>query len=111
MNGLPKQQQNEELPRFSDFAQDGPLDGDKMSIEKILDKEIVIRNFRIKNSRFKDQNSASCLTLQFSFPGEDKRYIVFTGSAVIADQMERHATGNMPFVATIRRIGKYFSLT
>jgi hypothetical protein len=109
MSESPKQQP-EQLKRFSDFAQDGPLDGDKMRIEEIIGREIIIRNYRIKSSRFQD-NSSKYLTIQFSFQGDEKRYIVFTGSAVIADQLERNADGNMPFFATIRRIGKYFSLT
>jgi hypothetical protein len=98
--------------RFSDFVTGGPLDGAKIRIEELFDKEILIKAYRVKKSNFKKDKSEDYITIQFSFKGaEDKNFITFTGSGVILDQIKTNADGNMPFWATIRKIGNYFTLS
>lgn len=95
--------------RFKDFAKEHvPLDGAKLKIDDILNKEIEVIGFRIKNSKFAKANATTCLTIQFML-GEE-RHVVFTGSQVLLDQCKVYEA-ELPFVATVKKIEKYFSFT
>lgn len=93
--------------RFSDFARDHiPLDGAKLKIDDILNKEIMVTAVRIKPSKF--GKCPNCLTIQFILNGE--KYVAFTGSQILADQATTYQE-QLPFVATIKKIDKYFTFT
>lgn len=93
-------------PRFGDFeGEKGPLDGKKKKLSEVLDQEILIRAFRIGRSKFKDKNY---VTIQFDNSGN--RYVVFTGSEVLMEQLKRHQE-QIPFYATIVKRYNYYSLS
>jgi len=93
-------------PRFGDFAgEEGPLDGKKKKLDEILNKEILILAYRIGKSKYRDRNY---VTIQFENSGS--RYVVFTGSEVLMDQLGRHE-GHLPFYSTIVKRGNYFALS
>ena len=81
------------------------MGGDKISITDVINKEITILAFRVKESKLKDGNY---LTLQIE--KEEKKFVIFTGSNVLIDQMEKYKN-ELPFLTTIRKIHKYYSLT
>lgn len=92
--------------RFSDFAKEHiPLDGEKLKIEDVLNREITVLAFRIKPSKYKTEN---CLTIQFLLSGV--KYVTFTGSNVLTDQARTYQK-EMPFLATIKKIDKYYTFT
>lgn len=92
-------------PKFSDFAEENKLfEGDKKRIDEILNQEILILNFKIKDS--KQRQGTSYATIQFR--QDDKNYIIFTGSEVIIDQLSKYKD-NMPFYAVIKKIDKYYT--
>lgn len=94
-----------EYPRFSDFADDvKPLEGDKKKIEDILNKEILILDFKVKDS--KQRKDSEYATIQFKLDGII--YIIFTGSNVLIGQLNKYAA-NIPFYTTIKKIDKYFT--
>lgn len=96
-----------EYPRFSDFADESrSFDGDKKRIEDILNKEILITDFKIKESKKKQDTLYA--TIQFKICDID--YIVFTGSGVLIDQIKKYK-GNLPFYTTIKKIDKYYTFT
>ena len=93
--------------RFSDFAtQDDVMDGNKIKIGELIDKEIEVVGFKIANSKVKPNEK--CLTIQFILDGEKR--IVFTGSSVLADQCVKYES-EMPFTATIKMIHKYYTFS
>jgi len=94
------------VERFSDFA-DTPqaLDGDKLKIETILNKEITIIGYKVAKGK---HNTERCLTLQVD-TGEGHR-VIFSGSEVLISQMEKYGE-RCPFVATIKKIDKYYTLS
>jgi len=96
------------MKRFEDFAQENILDGDKAKIDTFLNKEIVIIGYSVKNSRYSKNKTGEYLTLQVEL--ENAKYVIFTGSDVLIDQMKKYAN-EIPFMATIRKINKYYSLT
>lgn len=93
-------------PHFGDIAgEEGPLDGEKKKLNEIFDKEILILAFRIGKSKFRDKNY---VTIQYE--NGSTRYVVFTGSEVLMDQLKRHE-GNLPFYTTIVKRFNYYSLS
>lgn len=95
----------ETLKRFSEIAdtEDIMLQGDKVKIEDILDKEILIKDCWIGKSKFKD---GEMLKLQFELDG--KNHIVFTGSSVLIDQTNKYKD-KLPFLAEINKIDKFYT--
>lgn len=94
--------------RFSDFAEEAtPLDGDKVKIESILNREILVIGFKVTHSKYKE-NSLQCMTLQFDI--DNSRKVVFTGSSVMIEQVQRYKD-QIPFYTTIKKIDRYYSLT
>ena len=91
--------------RFTDFAEENILDGDKIRIDDVINEEITILNFRVKESKLKE---GDYLTLQIS--KDNKKHVIFTGSHVLIDQIKKYKD-EIPFLATIRKINKYYSLT
>ncbi len=97
------------MKRFSDFAEEArPLDGEKIKIEKVLDREIAIIGYKIGDSKYKESNSPRCLTLQFEFNKE--RRVLFSGSGVLIEQIEKYGD-EIPFLTTIQKIDKYYTFT
>lgn len=98
--------------RFSDFAaHEGPLEGKKVRIDDVLNVELFIVTYRIKNSKYQRTSAPDCLTIQFEYPDRPgERHVIFTGSTVLCDQLRKYKD-NLPFLATIKKIDRYFTLT
>lgn len=97
----------DKYPRFLDFAKElKPLDGDKKKIEEILNHEILITDFRVKDS--KKQKDSLYVTIQFNI--DDVNHIVFTGSNVLIDQLEKYKD-HLPFYTTIKKIDRYYTFS
>ncbi len=94
--------------RFSDFAEETtPLDGDKVKIDVILNREIMVTGFKISSSKYKE-NSQRCMTLQFEM--EEARRVIFTGSSVMIEQVERYKN-HIPFLTVIKKVDRYYTLS
>lgn len=101
--------QEEGIPRFSEFATDEMmLNGTKLSIESIIGKSIIVLSYRISTSKFNDSRTGRYLTIQFILNNET--YVVFTGSAVLADQCKKY-NDRMPFCTTIQKVNKHYTFT
>lgn len=96
-----------EYPKFSDFVEElKSLDGDKKKIEEILNREILIIDFKVKDS--KKQRDSLYVTIQFKI--DDVNHIVFTGSNVLINQLEKYKD-HVPFYATIKQIDRYYTFS
>ena len=102
------------MNKFSEFADASIspiMDGKKATLDDILDKEIVVLRYRIKKTKFSEAKNPDCLTVQFSYPeNEDNRFVFFSGSSVLMQQLEKYKE-KLPFVATIKKVGKYFTFS
>lgn len=97
-----------EHPRFKDFAgaeEMGGLEGDKVKIDSILNKEILITDYQLRTSHFKED---SYIIIQFHDEGGFK--VIFTAASVIRKQIERHKD-RIPFYGTIVKKNKYYTLS
>jgi len=97
------------FPRFSDFATaPNILDGAKTRIDDVLNKELIILGYAVSTSKFGKNKSGKCLTLQFEIDSE--RRVLFTGSDVLLEQMEKYGA-RCPFAATIRKVDRFYTLS
>ncbi len=95
--------------RFNDFArEDRPLEGSKLKIDEIINREILVKDFKVRNSRFEKKDCEKCLTLQFEMNGE--LHVLFTGSNVLIDQIEKYRH-EIPFLTTLKKIDRYYTFT
>ena len=97
------------MKSFSDFGIKPELTamtGEKIKISKILNREIVIHDFRIEESKFKKENSARCLYMQISI--DNVKHVVFTGSQVLASMISRVSKEDFPFTTTIVKEGEHY---
>lgn len=96
-----------DYPDFADFAEESKsFDGDKKKLSEILDRHILIVDFKVKPS--KQNKGTFYTTIQFKIDGVN--YIIFTGSNVLTEQLEKYKS-NLPFYATIKKIDKYYTFT
>jgi hypothetical protein len=97
------------LQRFSEFAQeDRPLDGEKRRIDELLNIELVVTGERIRESKYKEEGRRRYMTLQVEIEG--KRYVAFTGSEVLINQIEKYRD-HIPFAATIKKVDRYYTFS
>ena len=96
-----------DYPNFADFAEESKVfDGDKKKINDILNQLILIVDFKIKSSKQKQKSLYA--TIQFKI--NDIRYIFFTGSMVLINQLEKYKD-NLPFYTKIKKIDKYYTFS
>jgi hypothetical protein len=96
------------MRRFSDFADEDVLDGDKIKIADVLNNEITVVNYAIRDSRYSKNKSGKYLILQIE--QESERHVIFTGSDVLIEQIEKYGN-KIPFKATIRKVKRYYTFT
>lgn len=73
--------------------------GDKIKIDRILNKQIIVHEFKIENSKFEAKGNGKCLYMQIEV--DSQKRIVFTGSTVLMDVIERIPKDKFPFQTTI----------
>ena len=95
--------------RFSDFCKEAkPLDGARIKVDAILNKEIVVTGYKIRNSKFKDNGCGKCATVQIELDGH--RNVLFTGSSVLIDQLEKYGD-QIPFLTTVMKIDRFLTFS
>lgn len=95
--------------RFAEFAEERiALDGDKVKLDEVLNREILITGCSIKRSKYDKNTSGKCLTIQFEI--DSRRQVIFTGSDVLIEQFEKYSD-QIPFVATIKKIDRFYTLS
>jgi hypothetical protein len=99
------------MKRFSEFSKEQtPLEGDKIKLDDILNKEIIVCGYKIGKSKYQDNDTGKYVTIQIKLSEADKPMIVFTGSSVLCQQIEKYET-YIPFQTVIRKFNRYYSFT
>lgn len=94
------------IHKFSEFADEHPMAGKKIQLNEVLNRELIVKAFRISDSSKKP--GTKCLTISIEFDGVER--VIFTGSTVLADQCEKYKD-QMPFEATIKKIDNYYTFS
>ncbi len=98
------------MKHFSEFAkEDLPFEGEKVRVDSLLNKEIIIVKYKVRPSKYKDKRR-NCATVQFKESEEDSNKVFFTGSEVLIDMLEKYKE-ELPFIATIRKIDRYYTFS
>lgn len=99
------------MKKFSDFSEeDSVMDGDKVKLPTLFDKEICILQFKIRKSQFKDKREYYAI-IQFTESDENGEHkVCFTSSAVLMEQLEKYQN-ELPFQTTIKKVDKYYTLS
>lgn len=99
-----------QMNKFSDFNIDNNFSssffGDKISIEDVLDKTIIVTNYNIGDSKFKNKN---CLKIQIEYNSNNR--IIFTGSKNLINIISKVNKDKLPFETKIIKKEKTYFLT
>jgi len=96
--------------QFSDFKIKPKLKsftGDKIPIKRIFNTQIKVLDYKIEPSKKKE--NSNLLTIQIE-KQEEKR-VIFTGSTVLMQQIEKVPKEKFPFETTIINDNEYFEFT
>jgi ribosomal protein L31 len=88
------------MKQFSQFGiKPNPqgLIGDKIKMNKVLNREIIVHAFKIEDSKF--GNGKKCLYMQIEI--NDTKHVVFTGSKSLMEMIQRVPQTEFPFKTTI----------
>lgn len=97
------------MNRFKDMGITAPakgFTGDKIKIDRVLNREITVHDYKIKPSKHGD---GKCLYLQISL-GENK-HVLFTGSTGLLDMIQQVPQEKFPFITTIVRENERYEFT
>jgi hypothetical protein len=96
------------MKKFSDFAvktNTTAFKGDKIKMERVLNREIVILDYRIEPSNFEGER----LTLQIEVSGEPR--VIFTASKILMETIQQVPRTDFPFLTTIIKANEYFEFS
>jgi len=74
------------------------LQGEKININQVIDREIVVHKYNLKPSKFPKDNYDKCLHIQIEYKGQPR--VLFSTSRYLIDQIEQ-AKDLLPFKTTI----------
>jgi hypothetical protein len=97
---------------FKDFqitSSQKAFTGDKIKIDRILNREIVVHDYKVETSRYTDKGNGKCLFLQIEL--NLTKHVVFTGSSGLMSQIEKVSRDKLPFKTTIVRENEMFQFT
>lgn len=99
------------MKRFSEFdiKTGDSFTGDKIKIDKILNREITVVKYKMETSKFPKNKSGKCLHLQIELSGT--KLVVFSGSDFLMNQLSQVEETNFPFIATIVKNNEHFEFT
>jgi len=86
--------------------------GDKIKISKIINREIVVHDFKIEDSKvqsFLERGANQCLHLQISINND--MYIVFTSASGLLEAIQQIPSDGFPFTTTIVKDNDRFIFT
>lgn len=94
--------------RFSELGIKPSLNhftGEKLKINKVLNKEITVIDYNVKPSNFK----GDCLQLQIAVG--DKKHVLFTGSTVLIETIKMVDKTHFPFETIIIEENDHYEFT
>ena len=81
--------------------------GDKVNIEWVLNKPIIIHDFKIEPSKYGADKKRVCLQVSI----DNKKHIIFSGSGSLMDMIQQVPKNEFPFESTITKEDKRFQFT
>lgn len=85
------------------------MEGNKIEMFKVLNKEIKVWGYEIKPSKYPDKGNGKCLYMQIEIDGLKR--VLFTGSGVLMETLELVPKDAFPFTTTIVKENERFQFT
>lgn len=98
-----------EFSQFGIKSESQRFIGDKIKIVRILNRKIVVLDYRIEKSKFGDGGSDECLHMQIEVDGT--RHVVFTGSRNLLEVIQKVPKSDFPFSTTIVKENDMYEFT
>lgn len=98
------------MKQFKDFGikvAEQSFIGDKIKIDRILNREIVVHDFKIEPSKY--EGKGKCLYMQIELSGN--KHVVFTGAGQLMEVIQKVEREDFPFQATIIKENDRFKFT
>lgn len=95
------------MKQFKDFditMESKHFIGDRIDTDRILNQEIIVHDFKIEESKYKDKGNGKCLYLQITFEGNKR--VVFNGSGYLMEMIKKIPKDGFPFKTTIIKESK-----
>lgn len=83
--------------------------GDKIKIDRVVNREITVHAFKMEPSKFTEKGNGKRLDLQISLSGT--MHVVFSGSVVLMEMIEKVPKDDFPFITTIEKINDHYEFT
>lgn len=94
------------MKKFKDFnivpVATNPLIGQKIKMSKVLNRPIIVHDFRIRDSPYTEKR----VDIQIEMAGV--MHVIFSGSKVLRDTLEKIPKQDFPFETTIEEEGQMF---
>lgn len=75
------------------------FEGDKIKIDRVMNKQIVVEAFKIEDSKYKDKGSGKCLHMQIHV--DNTKRVLFSGSSNLMEMIQKVPAEGFPFTTTI----------
>ena len=96
--------------KFKDFGIKTEIQsfvGDKIKMDRILNRVITVLAYRIENSKYEGKGKRLDLQIKIG----DITHVVFTGSVVLMDQIQKVPKDSFPFETTVVKENERFEFT
>jgi len=97
------------MKKFKDFNIEpvvtNPLKGQKIKMSKVFNRPIIVHDFRIRDSPYTEKR----VDIQIEMAGV--MHVIFSGSKVLRDTLEKIPKQDFPFETTIVEEGTMFMFT
>lgn len=98
------------MNNFKDFGikpKASTFTGDKIKMDRVLNKEIKILAFKIDKSKLKPDTD--CLTLQIE--KDDTKHVIFSGSTILMQMIKEVPQDKFPFITSITKMNDFLEFT
>lgn len=85
------------------------FEGKRIEIEDILNIEIIVKKYKIVPSKYPEKGNGKRLDLQINH--DDKDRVLWTGSIILQDMIERVNEDDFPFTTKIIKENKGYKFT
>lgn len=90
-------------PQYNSFQ------GDKIDIDDLLNRQIIVHDYKIGESKFKKRGDEKCMTMQITVEG--KMRVVFCGSYYLMQTIQQVPKDKFPFTTIIVKKNKCHQFT
>jgi hypothetical protein len=91
------------VPEIKNFV------GDKIKMDRILNKEITVIDYTIEDSILQNKPGSKCLYLQIAIKGD--KHVVFSGSIFLMNMIQKVPRDDFPFQTTIVKVDGHLEFT